>query len=132
MSSGAVLAGIASTAIFATSALPMLVKAYRSRDLSSYSLGNLVMSNVGNAVHSLYVYSLPPGPIWGMHAFYAVTSALMLAWYLRWSPGARRVCRSVAGTPPELAVRVAALVGVATDRAEQRRRSPGDGNRPVT
>ena len=32
---------------------------------------------------------LPPGPIWLLHAFYLVTTALMLAWYLRyeWRPG---------------------------------------------
>ena len=48
-----VLAGIASTVIFAASALPMLVKARRTRDLTSYSRGNIMLSNVGNAVHSI-------------------------------------------------------------------------------
>jgi hypothetical protein len=42
----------------------MLVKAHRTRDLASYSLGNLLLANVGNAVHSVYVFSLPAGPIW--------------------------------------------------------------------
>jgi len=83
------LAGLASTVIFAASALPMLVKAYRSRDLSSYSAGNIALANVGNAVHSVYVFSLPPGPIWALHAFYLVSSGLMLGWYLRY--GVRRV-----------------------------------------
>src|SRR5262245_13049918 len=55
------LAGFLSTVIFAASTLPMLVKAYRSRDLASYSLGNIALANLGNAVHSVYVYSLPPG-----------------------------------------------------------------------
>jgi hypothetical protein len=82
------LAGLASTAIFAVSALPMLVKAYHSRDLSSYSLGNIALANVGNVVHSVYVFSLPPGPIWVLHAFYVVTSGLMLGWFLRY--GLRR------------------------------------------
>jgi hypothetical protein len=77
------LAGAASTVIFAVGTLPMLVKAYRSRDLSSYSLGNIGLANVGNAVHSVYVFSLPPGPIWVLHSFYLVTSGLMLGWYLR-------------------------------------------------
>jgi len=58
------LAGIASTVIFVWSVLPMLVKAHRTRDLASYSLGNLLLANVGNAVHSVYVFSLPAGPIW--------------------------------------------------------------------
>jgi len=82
------LAGLASTVIFAVSTLPMLVKAYHSRDLSSYSLGNIALANVGNVVHSVYVLSLPPGPIWVLHAFYVVTSGLMLGWFLRY--GLRR------------------------------------------
>jgi hypothetical protein len=82
------LAGLTSTVIFAVSTMPMLVKAYRSRDLSSYSFGNMVLANVGNAVHSLYVFSLPPGPIWALHTFYLVSTGLMLGWYLRY--GLRR------------------------------------------
>ena len=78
------LAGFVSTVIFAASTLPMLVKAYRSRDLASYSLGNIALANLGNAVHAVYVYSLPPGPIWLLHTFYLVSSALMLGWYLRY------------------------------------------------
>ncbi len=78
------LAGIASTVIFASSVLPMLVKAHRTRDLASYSLGNIVLANVGNSVHSVYVFSLPPGPIWALHGFYLVTSGLMLVWLVRY------------------------------------------------
>ncbi len=78
-----VLAGMVSTALFAVSYLPMLAKALRTRDLDSYSLGYLALSNVANAVHSLYVFSLPPGPIWALHCFYAVASALLLIWFLR-------------------------------------------------
>ena len=77
-----VLAGTASTVIFTSSVLPMLVKAWRSKDLRSYSLSNLVLSNIGNAVHTVYVLHLPAGPIWVLHGFYVVTSALMLIWYL--------------------------------------------------
>jgi hypothetical protein len=79
-----VLAGIASTVIFASSVLPMLLKARRTRDLGSYSLGNMLLANVGNLVHSVYVYSLPPGPIWFLHGFYLVSTALMLVWPLRY------------------------------------------------
>jgi hypothetical protein len=78
------LAGIASTVIFAWSVLPMLTKAYRTRNLAAYSLGNLVLANVGNAVHSVYVFSLPLGPIWALHGFYLATSWLMLVWWLRY------------------------------------------------
>lgn len=83
----AVLAGVLSTGLFAMSYLPMLVKAARTRDLTSYSLGNLAITNVGNAVHSLYVFSLPVGPIWFLHTFYLVASALMLVWFVRFRGG---------------------------------------------
>ena len=62
----------------------MVVKAIRTRDLASYSPANLVLANVGNAVHCIYVVHLPPGPIWVLHGFYVVTSALMLLWWLRY------------------------------------------------
>jgi hypothetical protein len=79
-----VLAGATSTVLFAASALPMLVKAYRTRDLSSYSLGNILLANFGNVVHAVYVFSLPPGPIWVLHSFYLVSTATMLTWFLRY------------------------------------------------
>jgi hypothetical protein len=83
-----VIAGVLSTMIFALSTLPMLLKAYQTRDLKSYSLGNILLSNVGNAVHAVYVFDLPAGPIWLLHTFYLVTTALMLVWYVRyeWLP----------------------------------------------
>lgn len=86
-----VLAGAISTTIFALSTLPMLLKAFQTKDLSSYSLGNILLSNVGNVIHSVYVFNLPAGPIWLLHAFYLVTTGLMLVWYLRyeWRPAAR-------------------------------------------
>jgi hypothetical protein len=85
-----VLAGIASTIIFAASVLPMLVKARQTRDLRSYSRGNLLLANLGNGMHSVYVFDLPPGPIWALHGFYLVTSALMLLWSVRYaSPRSR-------------------------------------------
>jgi len=90
-----VIAGVISTTIFALSTLPMLLKAFQTKDLRSYSLGNILLSNVGNVVHSIYVFNLPPGPIWLLHAFYLVTTGLMLVWYLRyeWRPGTqRRLC----------------------------------------
>ena len=65
----AVFAGVMSTGLFAMSYLPMLVKAARTKDLSSYSLGNLATTNVGNVVYSVYVFSLPFGPIWFLHGF---------------------------------------------------------------
>ena len=77
------LAGSLSSLIFAAGALPMLVKARRTRDLRSYSGTNLALSNVGNAAHWIYVAGLPAGPIWFLHTFWTVASLLMLLWYLR-------------------------------------------------
>ncbi len=79
----AVLAGSVSTALFVGSYLPMLVKAFRTKDLDSYSRGNLVLATIGNAVYSVYVFSLPLGPIWFLHSFYVVATLLMLVWHLR-------------------------------------------------
>ncbi len=85
----AVIAGTVSTAIFAASTLPMLIKAARTRDLASYSRVNIVLANLGNAVHSVYVLQLPAGPIWALHAFYVITSGLMLLWHLRYAKAPR-------------------------------------------
>jgi hypothetical protein len=101
MSNVPILAGMASTAIFAASTLPMLVKAYRTRDLSSYSLGNIVLANVGNVVHSVYVLSLPAGPLWVLHGFYLLSSALMLAWFVRYHVSLR--CSWVLPPMPSIA-----------------------------
>jgi hypothetical protein len=99
MSSLPILAGCTSTVIFAASTLPMLAKAYRTRDVASYSLGNLVLANLGNAVHSLYVFSLPVGPLWFLHGFYLLTSAFMLCSFLGQRAGVRAVGASTHGVP---------------------------------
>ena len=83
------IAGMVSTVIFAASTLPMLIKAARTRDLASYSRGNIVLANVGNAVHIVYVAQLPAGPIWALHTFYVVSSGLMLLWHLRYAKAPR-------------------------------------------
>ena len=100
--SAAVLAGIASTVLFAGSTLPMLVRARRTRDLTSYSRSHLLMTNVGNGIHTVYVASLPVGPVWLLHSFHVGVAATMLVWHLRYvdgeaepsgvhaTPGARR------------------------------------------
>ena len=100
MSSVPILAGVASTVIFAASTLPMLAKAHRTRDLSSYSLGNMLLANLGNAVHSVYVFSLPPGPLWVLHSFYLLSTGLMLIWFLRYHVAAGlRHARPALSTP---------------------------------
>ena len=82
----ATIAGIASTLIFAGSTLPMVARAVRTRDVSSYSRSHLFMTNAGNAVHSMYIASLPPGPVWLLHGMYSGVSAFMFAAHVRWSP----------------------------------------------
>lgn len=73
-----IIAGTVSTVVFAVSNLPMLRKALRTRDVSSYSLASMAMINAANVVYSLYVFSLPVGPIWALHGFYVVSCAIML------------------------------------------------------
>jgi hypothetical protein len=68
----------------------MLLKAFQTKDLRSYSLGNILLANVGNVIHSVYVFHLPDGPIWLLHSFYLLTTALMLVWYLRYQGRPRR------------------------------------------
>jgi hypothetical protein len=96
-----VLAGAVASVIFVGSTLPMVVKAVRTRDLGSYSLGNILLANLGNLVQSIYVFHLPAGPIWALHSFHLVTTALMLVWYLRYteSPILRR--RAGLGRSPD-------------------------------
>ena len=72
------IAGTVSTVAFAVSNLPMLRKALRTRDVSSYSLTSMAIINAANAVYSLYVFSLPLGPIWALHTFYLVSCGIML------------------------------------------------------
>jgi uncharacterized protein with PQ loop repeat len=82
-----ILAGMISTVVFAVSNLPMLRKALRTRDVSSYSLSSMLMINAANVAYSLYVFSLPFGPIWALHTFYLVSCGIMLVLCAR----ARRV-----------------------------------------
>src|SRR5512135_1649713 len=78
------IAGFISTALFAVGTLPMLTKALRTKDLASYSLGNVLLSNVGNIIYSIYVFQLPPGPVWFLHSYNLLSTGLMLVWYLKY------------------------------------------------
>ena len=82
-SSVPILAGSVSTAIFIASTLPMLVKAGRTKDLASYSLGNIVLANIGNLTYAVYVLSLPIGPVGRYTGFRLCATGLMLFWYVR-------------------------------------------------
>ncbi|NDZ97248.1 PQ-loop repeat-containing protein [Streptomyces sp. SID6673] len=80
-----VLAGGIATAVFAFSTLPMLIKAWRTKDVRSYSPGNITLANVGNLIYLVYVLHLPVGPALVLHLFHTAASALMLYWYLRYA-----------------------------------------------
>jgi hypothetical protein len=86
-----IIAGAMSTLMFVLSNFPMLMRAFKTRNLSSYSFTHILFSNLGNAIHWLYVASLPFGPIWFLHGFFTVTTALMLVCYLRFRPPGRRL-----------------------------------------
>jgi hypothetical protein len=78
-----VLAGFASNTIFISSNLPMLFKAFKTKDLSFYSPWHLALGTLGNMIYWLYVISLPIGPVWLLQAFFTTASASMLFCYLR-------------------------------------------------
>jgi uncharacterized protein with PQ loop repeat len=79
-----VLAGFASSMIFISSNLPMLFKALKTKDLSSYSPWHLALGTLGNTIYWLYVISLPVGPVWILQAFFTIVSSSMLFCYLRY------------------------------------------------
>jgi hypothetical protein len=83
-------AGTISSLLFMAANIPMLVKAYRTRNLRSYSLSNMLLINVGNILYWIYISHFPPGPIYALHSFYTVTSIFMLVWYLRYERSWRR------------------------------------------
>ena len=77
----ALIAGAISSFIFIGSHVPLLLKAYRTQDLRSYSRLNLILINIGNLVYWLYLVSLPPGPVWLLHIFYTISSGVLLIMY---------------------------------------------------
>ena len=89
----ALFAGSAAAAIFMISQLPMLIKACRTKDLTSYSFANIGLANLGNVLYAVYLLQVPVGPAWAIHGFNLATSGLMLIWYLRYS--SRRQVRGV-------------------------------------
>ncbi|MFN2128316.1 MAG: hypothetical protein ACK2TU_10705 [Anaerolineales bacterium] len=70
--------GFFCTVVFASSKLPMLLKALRTRDLHSYSRAHLVMSTGGNLLYWIYVAGLPIGPVWFLQAFFTLADITML------------------------------------------------------
>jgi uncharacterized protein with PQ loop repeat len=100
-----VVAGAAATAVFAAGTLPMLIKAHRTKDVRSYSLGNIALANIGNVLYTLYVLHLPVGPVWALHAFHTISTGLMLFWYVRYAAVPRWTGRRSRVAPSTVSVR---------------------------
>ena len=83
--------------LFVSGNIPLLLKAYRTKDLRSYSFSNILLVNAGNALYWLYISSLPFGPIWMLHGFYTLTMALLLVWYVRYRRKFAAACPGPAG-----------------------------------
>lgn len=79
-----IVAGIVSTLMFVSSNLPMLWKAFTTKNFTSYSLGHISLSNAGNLIYWLYLFTLPVGPVWFLHGFNTLVTGLMLVGYLRY------------------------------------------------
>jgi uncharacterized protein with PQ loop repeat len=77
-------AGFTSTTLFVTANLPRLLKAYKRKDLKSYSFGHILLGSFGNLIYWFYVVSLPFGPVWILQGFFTLSSVLLLFSYLRY------------------------------------------------
>ena len=84
-------AGIASTLIFMGSNLPMILKALATKDMRSYSAGQISLANAGNLLHWFYLLGLPAGPIHLLHGFNTLVALLMLALYYRYRLAPQRL-----------------------------------------
>jgi len=96
------LAGTVSSVIFALASVNMLLKVWRTKDMRSYSLGQIVMNNIGNLIYWLYICGLPFGPVWLLHGFFTITSLLMLAGYFMYRVGSWARKTATLEIPPVL------------------------------
>ena len=94
------VAGAVSAALFASSSVPMIWRAAATRDMSSYSRPHLVITNLGNAVHTCYLLALPWGPIHALHLMHVAVAAFMLLWHVRHASGAGAERTSARGAGP--------------------------------
>lgn len=76
------MAGSLSSIIFVLGTLNMLAKAWRMKDMRSYSGMMLILNNVGNLIYWVYVLSLPMGPIYVLHGFNTIATLFMLVWWM--------------------------------------------------
>jgi len=78
------LAGSIAGILFVVAQLPMIAKVLRTRSVSSYSGLHLALGTVGNLLYWLYVRSLPFGPVWLIHVWMTLSTAIMLYCWVRW------------------------------------------------
>ena len=83
------IAGSISSIMFVISTLPMVWKALKTKDLKSYSLGNIVLSNLANIIYWIYVTGLPFGPVWYIHVFNTLITLVMLILYFQHELGCK-------------------------------------------
>lgn len=76
------LAGSLSSLIIVSSNFPMLWKVMKTRDVKSYSLGQIILRNLGNLFYWIYVVSLPFGPVWLLQVCFTLSGMILLACYL--------------------------------------------------
>jgi len=79
--------GSLSSIMFMVGTLPMVIKAFKTKNLKSYSLGNILLSNLGNVIYWIYQAGLPFGPAWFLHSFNTLTTLVMLVLFLRHEKG---------------------------------------------
>jgi hypothetical protein len=79
------LSGSLSSLIFISSNFPMLWKVMKTRNVRSYSLGQIILRNLGNLVYWIYVASLPVGPIWYLQVLFTLSGLILLVCYLRFN-----------------------------------------------
>jgi uncharacterized membrane protein len=78
------IAGLVAGALFVVAQAPMLIKAFRTKDLNSYSPTYILIAAVGNVIYWPYVISLPFGAAWFIHVFMSLSTWLMLFFWWKW------------------------------------------------
>jgi hypothetical protein len=76
------LAGSLSSLIFVSSNFPMLWKVIKTKNVKSYSLGQILLRNLGNWIYWIYVASLPVGPAWYLQCLFTLSGLVLLSCYL--------------------------------------------------
>ncbi len=91
-----IIIGAVCSLIFMSATFPMLYKAWRTKNMESYSLLNIGLNNTGNLLYWLYVATLPVGPVWMLHGFNTLVTLIMLIWYLMYRTDKKAIKRLTA------------------------------------